>query len=48
VPDLDNLIKAAVGALEGVIGSAPDGKRLEADDVRVDRNRRYQAPRPHR
>jgi len=37
-PDLDNLIKAAVDALEGVIGIRPGtGKRLEADDVRIDR-----------
>ena len=37
-PDLDNLIKAAVDALEGVIGVRPGtGKRVEADDVRVDR-----------
>lgn len=37
-PDLDNFIKAAVDALEGVIGIRPGtGKRLEADDVRIDR-----------
>jgi predicted RNase H-like nuclease/Holliday junction resolvase RusA-like endonuclease len=37
-PDLDNLIKAALDALEGVIGIRPGtGGRVEADDVRVDR-----------
>lgn len=37
-PDLDNLIKAAVDALDGVIGVRPGtGGRVEADDVRVDR-----------
>ncbi|MCY7287091.1 MAG: DUF429 domain-containing protein [Cryobacterium sp.] len=37
-PDLDNLIKATVDALEGVIGIRPGtGRRVETDDVRVDR-----------
>ena len=37
-PDLDNLIKAALDALEGVIGIRPGtGSRVEADDVRIDR-----------
>ncbi|OMQ16387.1 hypothetical protein A7K94_0202895 [Modestobacter sp. VKM Ac-2676] len=37
-PDLDNLIKAAIDALVGVIGVRPGtGLRVEADDVRVDR-----------
>ncbi|MGI8721539.1 MAG: hypothetical protein ACR2JG_04860 [Geodermatophilaceae bacterium] len=37
-PDLDNLIKAAIDALDGVIGvRAGTGTRVEADDVRVDR-----------
>ncbi|HET7689097.1 MAG TPA: DUF429 domain-containing protein [Nocardioidaceae bacterium] len=37
-PDLDNLIQAAVDALEGVIGiRSGTGERVEADDVRVDR-----------
>lgn len=37
-PDLDNLIKSAVDALEGVLGiRAGTGSRTEADDVRVDR-----------
>lgn len=37
-PDLDNLIKTTVDALEGVIGVRPGtGTRVEADDVRVDR-----------
>lgn len=37
-PDLDNLIKATVDALEGVIGvRTGTGQRVEADDVRVDR-----------
>jgi predicted RNase H-like nuclease/Holliday junction resolvase RusA-like endonuclease len=37
-PDLDNLIKSTVDALEGVIGIRPGtGERIEADDVRIDR-----------
>lgn len=37
-PDLDNLIKSTVDALEGVLGVRPGtGSRMEADDVRVDR-----------
>ena len=37
-PDLDNLIKAAIDALDGVIGvRTGTGLRVEADDVRVDR-----------
>jgi predicted RNase H-like nuclease/Holliday junction resolvase RusA-like endonuclease len=37
-PDLDNLIKATVDALEGVLGvRTGTGSRVEADDVRVDR-----------
>lgn len=37
-PDLDNLIKSTVDALEGVLGArAGTGARVEADDVRVDR-----------
>ena len=37
-PDLDNLIKSTVDALEGVLGVRPGtGARMEADDVRVDR-----------
>ncbi|MDQ3456041.1 MAG: DUF429 domain-containing protein [Actinomycetota bacterium] len=37
-PDLDNLIKAAIDALDGVIGARTGtGIRVEADDVRVDR-----------
>ncbi len=37
-PDLDNLIKAAIDALDGVLGvRAGTGLRVEADDVRVDR-----------
>jgi len=37
-PDLDNLIKAAVDALDGVLGIRPGtGERVEADDVRVDK-----------
>lgn len=37
-PDLDNLIKATIDALEGVLGvRTGTGTRLEADDVRVDR-----------
>ena len=36
-PDLDNLIKATVDALDGVLGPRPGtGTRAEADDVRVD------------
>lgn len=36
-PDLDNLIKSTVDALEGVLGVRPGtGARMEADDVRVD------------
>lgn len=37
-PDLDNLIKSTIDALEGVLGKrSGTGARLEADDVRVDR-----------
>ena len=37
-PDLDNLIKSTVDALEGVLGErSGTGARVEADDVRVDR-----------
>lgn len=37
-PDLDNLIKAAIDALVGVLGvRTGTGLRVEADDVRVDR-----------
>lgn len=37
-PDLDNLIKATIDALECVLGTRPGtGSRVEADDVRVDR-----------
>ena len=37
-PDLDNLIKSTVDALEAVLGVRPGtGYRVEADDVRVDR-----------
>jgi Holliday junction resolvase RusA-like endonuclease len=37
-PDLDNLIKAAIDALDGVLGvRTGTGLRVEADDVRVDR-----------
>lgn len=37
-PDLDNLIKSTIDALEGVLGKRlGTGARLEADDVRVDR-----------
>ncbi|WP_182524291.1 RusA family crossover junction endodeoxyribonuclease [Nocardioides dongkuii] len=37
-PDLDNLIKSTVDALEGVLGVRPGtGSRTETDDVRVDR-----------
>ncbi|MEE6297254.1 DUF429 domain-containing protein [Georgenia wangjunii] len=37
-PDLDNLIKAAIDALDGVLGvRTGTGPRVEADDVRVDR-----------
>ncbi|MEE6297190.1 DUF429 domain-containing protein [Georgenia wangjunii] len=37
-PDLDNLIKAAIDALDGVLGlRTGTGSRAEADDVRVDR-----------
>ena len=37
-PDLDNLIKAAVDSLDGVLGiRAGTGQRVEADDVLVDR-----------
>lgn len=37
-PDLDNLIKSTVDALEGVLGVRPGtGSHTEADDVRVDR-----------
>ncbi|WP_130013915.1 DUF429 domain-containing protein [Serinicoccus sediminis] len=37
-PDLDNLIKATIDALDGVLGArAGTGLRVEADDARVDR-----------
>jgi len=37
-PDLDNLIKSTLDALEGVLGErSGTGARVEADDVRVDR-----------
>lgn len=37
-PDLDNLIKSTVDALEAVLGvRSGTGARVEADDVRVDR-----------
>ncbi|WP_134765052.1 RusA family crossover junction endodeoxyribonuclease [Nocardioides sp. 1609] len=37
-PDLDNLIKSTLDALDGVLGRRPaTGARVEADDVRVDR-----------
>lgn len=37
-PDLDNLIKSTIDALEGLLGRRPGtGARLEADDVRVAR-----------
>jgi Holliday junction resolvase RusA-like endonuclease len=37
-PDLDNLIKSTVDALEGVLGiRSGTGARVEADDVRIDR-----------
>lgn len=37
-PDLDNLIKSSIDALEGVLGVRNGtGTRTEADDVRVDR-----------
>ena len=37
-PDLDNLIKATIDALVGVLGvRTGTGRRVEADDVRVDR-----------
>ncbi len=37
-PDLHNLIKAAIDALDGVLGvRTGTGLRVEADDVRVDR-----------
>lgn len=37
-PDLDNLIKSTVDALQGVLGvRSGTGSRTEADDVRVDR-----------
>lgn len=37
-PDLDNLIKSTLDALEGVLGERKGtGVRVEADDVRVDR-----------
>jgi Holliday junction resolvase RusA-like endonuclease len=37
-PDLDNLIKSTIDALEGVLGARTGtGVRVGADDVRVDR-----------
>lgn len=37
-PDLDNLIKSTVDALDGVLGvRSGTGSRTEADDVRVER-----------
>ena len=37
-PDLDNLIKSTIDALDAVLGvRSGTGARLEADDVRVDR-----------
>ncbi|WP_298993057.1 hypothetical protein [uncultured Pseudokineococcus sp.] len=38
-PDLDNLVKTTIDALDGVLGArlGTAGQRLEADDVRVAR-----------
>jgi Holliday junction resolvase RusA-like endonuclease len=47
-PDLDNLIKSTIDALEGVLGERQrTGVRVEADDVRVERilaSKRHTAP----
>lgn len=48
-PDLDNLIKAAIDALDGGIGPRTGtGSRVEADDVRVDQHHGIQAQRQRR
>lgn len=44
-PDLDNLIKATIDALDGVLGvRTGTGLRVEADDVRVDRIKAFKRP----
>ncbi|MDN5894318.1 MAG: DUF429 domain-containing protein [Nocardioides sp.] len=44
-PDLDNLVKPTIDALDGVLGRrAGTGSRIEADDVRVDRIMAFKQP----
>ncbi|WP_067433543.1 DUF429 domain-containing protein [Nocardioides jensenii] len=44
-PDLDNLVKPTIDALDEVLGRRPGtGSRIEADDVRVDRIMAFKQP----